>query len=854
MSQQSFHQQTATGADINFTISTFSSDEIQVYVDGILKSAGSHYNINPYNSNGQSTVDWIGTAPSSPSIVRVVRKTNIMNNGDTAVEGKATFQAGSSVKADDLNNNTKQTLRALQELQDQKIQGYDLEDNSITTVQIANNAITTDNIVNGAIVNADINASADIAVNKLANGTARQLLQTNAGGNGVEFTSNVDVPGTLDVTNAATFDNTVTIGGAVTVNNTTTLDNTTVDGVLDVNGSATIDSITIDDSAISDSVALYLDSPFVFVDGFFRVKPNGNDVRFTVDNTVINTYVNFQPFSTNQYDLGSSTKQFKDLYIDGTGYLDTVSADDITGSAVVTSGTSTSDTKVYSAKRCDELYFNVSTGDTIKDGDTFPDNDTSIATTAAINDRIIDLVDDVGGFVPIANETSFPTANPDVNGGAGTIVSVQTASTALPNGGTATLNGTTLTISNGRANLNPVVITGVTATIPSGFGFLVETTTTLHTYAFHRLVPKATEVTTVAGSIGNVNTVAGSIANVNSVGGNIANVNSVAGNATNINSAVSNATNINSAVSNASNINTVAGISSNVTTVAGISSDVTTVANDGTDIGTVSTNIANVNTVAGISSNVTTVANNNSNVTAVAGNATNINAAVSNASNINSAVSNASNINTVAGNNTNINTVAGISGNVTTVAGNNSNVTTVAGSIANVNTTAGSIANVNTTANSIANVNTTAGSIANVNTTAGSITNVNTVATNITAVTNASTYLNNFLSLYLGTAASDPSVDSLGNPVTEGDLYFNTGTKQLNIFNGSVFTNIVDAAIDFAKSATAAFNVLYTASAGSNSIDLGGLAVTGAVFGNEEIATNRVSLAKGSGTFNLGGI
>ena len=29
MSQQSFHQQTATGADINFTITTFSSDEIK---------------------------------------------------------------------------------------------------------------------------------------------------------------------------------------------------------------------------------------------------------------------------------------------------------------------------------------------------------------------------------------------------------------------------------------------------------------------------------------------------------------------------------------------------------------------------------------------------------------------------------------------------------------------------------------------------------------------------------------------------------------------------------------------------------------------------------------------------------
>ena len=151
MSQQSFHQQTATGADINFTITTFSSDEILVYVDGVKKTAGADYNINPYNSNGQSTVDWIGTAPSSPSIVRIIRQTDVMNNGNTAVEGRATFQAGSSVKADDLNNNTKQVLRAIQELQDQKIQGYDLENLSITTDNIALDAVTNDQLANSIV-------------------------------------------------------------------------------------------------------------------------------------------------------------------------------------------------------------------------------------------------------------------------------------------------------------------------------------------------------------------------------------------------------------------------------------------------------------------------------------------------------------------------------------------------------------------------------------------------------------------------------------------------------------------------------------------------------------------------------
>ena len=79
-------------------------------------------------------------------------------------------------------------------------------------------SVTSTMITDGAIVNADINASAEIAVSKLANGTARQLLQTDAGGAGVEFTSNVDVPGTLDVTSTATFDSTVAAAGLFSAN------------------------------------------------------------------------------------------------------------------------------------------------------------------------------------------------------------------------------------------------------------------------------------------------------------------------------------------------------------------------------------------------------------------------------------------------------------------------------------------------------------------------------------------------------------------------------------------------------------------------------------------------------------
>ena len=46
----------------------------------------------------------------------------------------------------------------------------------------------------------------ELPVSKLQDGAPRQLIQTDAAGTGVEWTSNVDVPGTLDVTSTATFD------------------------------------------------------------------------------------------------------------------------------------------------------------------------------------------------------------------------------------------------------------------------------------------------------------------------------------------------------------------------------------------------------------------------------------------------------------------------------------------------------------------------------------------------------------------------------------------------------------------------------------------------------------------------
>ena len=180
---------------------------------------------------------------------------------------------------------------------------------------------------------------------------------------------------------------------------------------------------------------------------------------------------------------------------------------------------------MFTTSASDARYFRQDSTETISSGDTWSSGDTKIATTGAINARIVDLIDDVGGFVPIDNETSFPATNP----GAGVLVSIQAiSSTRTPSTGT-------VTIANGQGSNTVTINNCGTTVLTAGFGAIVEATSTLNTYDFHRLQPKATEVSTVATNITNVNTVATNISNVNSVASNATNINTTATNITDVN-------------------------------------------------------------------------------------------------------------------------------------------------------------------------------------------------------------------------------------------------------------------------------------------------------------------------------
>ena len=548
---QTFREYNAP-ATYQFTFPSYQSSDVKVRVDGDLKTAGTHYNITGYSTTGGGTVAFIDNSGSggtnhtpSSGVVRIYRDTNVE-------AAKATFTAGSSVKAADLNNNTLQLLYRAQEEQipnliqsydiaDQAIETSDIKDGAVTTAKIAadnitsaliaddqinsehyvdrsidtqhigldqitnaliaddavtadklaSNSVVSASIVNDSIVNADINTSAAIAGTKINPNFGTQIITT---------TNNIVVGGTVDGRDVAA-------------------DGTKLDGI---ETGATGDQT---DAEIRTAVENANDSN-VFTDAD-HTKLNGIETGATADQT--NAEIK------TAYEANADTNEFSDAEQSKLAGIETAATADQTAAEIKTllqaskltlseiDTTSTDsryfteteltggalDGRYYTETEAEAKFLRQDSSETIASGATWSNSDAFVATTAAINARIIDLIDEVGGFTAIANETSFPATNPQGATGQSAILSIQAASTTL------TPSGTTVTIANGAGTGNTVTITGVSAAIPTGFGFLVESTSTTHTYSFHRLVPIATQVNTVASNITNIVNAGANVVDIN---------------------------------------------------------------------------------------------------------------------------------------------------------------------------------------------------------------------------------------------------------------------------------------------------------------------------------------------------
>jgi len=124
------------------------------------------------------------------------------------------------------------------------------------------------------------------------------------------------------------------------------------------------------------------------------------------------------------------------------------------------------------------------------DGNTLTNSFTASSTTQypssnAISGYVLGLMDNLGGFVAIANENSFPTTNPDPSDDAGTVVSISDAGGLVVSAsGTAsgqTTSGTAVTITGFPSALQ-------SSTLPAGQGLQVVSTSTLNTYTYHKVL------------------------------------------------------------------------------------------------------------------------------------------------------------------------------------------------------------------------------------------------------------------------------------------------------------------------------------------------------------------------------
>ena len=259
-----------------------------------------------------------------------------------------------------------------------------------------------------------------------------------------------------------------------------------------------------------------------------------------------------------------------------------------------------------------------------------------------------------------------------------------------------------------------------------------------------------------------------------------ANANAAANHASNSSNFANNSSNsANTAANHSSNASNFANNASNSANTAStyltsVSANANAAANSASNASNFANNSSNsANSAANHSANSSNFANNSSNHASNSSNFANNSSNFANTSEVYSltAANHASNSSNFANNSSNsANASANHASNSSNFANNSSN---------SANTSANHSANSSNFANNSSNFANNSSNFANTASNAANAAN--------SARDAAIAAADNFDDTYLGAKASDPSVDNDGDPLTTGDLYFNTTANNLRVWNGSTW-------------------------------------------------------------------
>ena len=511
LTTEHYYTGNASTTSFAYTFPYYKTSDIKVTLDGVAKTEGSHYNV-----TGTNIVFTSGNVPANNVVIHIYRDTDVSTS-------KATFAAGSSIRATDLNNNELQLLYSTQEEQDQLIQTADIKDGVITSAKILDGTIATADIADNAITSAKIQASgigtSDIADNavttaKIAD-NAITMAKLGAGElpNDVTISTNNFGTGTITATNLAS--NAVTTVKILDANvtdaklaaNAVTTAKVADDAITTAKiatGAITSDSIatgTIATADIGDAVvttaklgadavtsakiadeAVTADHIAAGAVGASEIAANAVGASELADNAVDTASITADAVTSAKIaDNAIGTDQIADDAVTTAKLADA----ELTTLAGMPSGTASilaSSTAITSTT----AELNLLDGKSVVTSVSGSSTDVQLPTAKAVNDALAALQIADGNFVPIADELKFPNTNPDPGNNSGTIVSIADAGGIVVNGSGVsttgrTLGGSTVTINGIDSSLN-------NTTIAAGKGMLVQTTSTLNTYDYHRLI------------------------------------------------------------------------------------------------------------------------------------------------------------------------------------------------------------------------------------------------------------------------------------------------------------------------------------------------------------------------------
>ena len=452
-----FHDFTGDGSDktFDYTFPTYAESEVKVDVEGVTVN---NFTIPGYATSGTHTVTFDNTtgtlnttvceasgAPKNGLAVRVYRRTDLDTN-------KATFSAGSAIKADDLNNNNTQVLRAAQEIQTQTTMSVDIKDAAVITSKLATDAVTYAKIQNVSATDRVLGRdSADAGdIEEITPAALRTMI-------------NVEDGATADQTNAEI--------------------RTAVEAASDSNVFTDADHSKLNAIEASADVT---DATNVNAAGaVMNSDTTTAAMQFVVDED------DFSSDLATKVPTQQSTKAYIGTYAEPKDAQLTTLAGMQAGTASILAGSGAADSSTALSANIDEL--NLLDGKSIVETISASPTHVQLPTAQAVDSRITTVMTDVGGFVPIANETSFPATNPDVNDAAGTLISLKALTSNLVSNGSGVA-----TVTNGAGVGNDVTINGLanSTTYAAGKGLILETTSTLHTYSFHREALSSAQVST----------------------------------------------------------------------------------------------------------------------------------------------------------------------------------------------------------------------------------------------------------------------------------------------------------------------------------------------------------------------